>query len=795
MHNVKFVALLLAVLSAFVAVSAKNPLNYYANKAEESLSAGRYEDALDYARQEIIDYEGNPNGYYQAAISLYTLQQPGQALSMLNKALERAKKDKPLAAQCCLAKADLLKEMGDTIQAINALNDGIKLDGKNVDLLVERASTLIGSDNKTALKDLQKIKKLASSDPRGYIYMAYLLVDEKNYKDALDEVTRAIALDNSMDYSYGLRGLILQKLGYSPDWIRDCLKSYDLDNESSLGIILLASEEDANVREQIINEIETKRTSLNGYYKLEADLLYTWKLFSLAGKAYEEMINLGLADATTYYYLGDCQKRLGFVIDAYATASQGLDKFPNDLALKYMKAQIGVLAGKGDEVLGILNSLIAESPEADALYAEKGRAYMSLGRYSEAVEPFNTAVILNPSALNKMYYGDALRLSGNTIKANSEYNDILRMSENTITDEGQVPQYMYAMAYSGLGQRNDALAAIKTLSKDYPSAEISYLPCIYSRLGSKSESIAALKTYTKENKWNALFDLYTYNFHPLHSEQAFIDLLAENDVKTRYNQTTNLLEYAPDGLNISSGGTSIEEAMAVIADNPKDWVRAYNQLCPIDMGVGGQIVSVEYNEATQTITETCVTNPILFNFKLVNSNLTYKQKKEDVIALGLITQNPEIANLGVTFKYIFKASDGSEQTAFTLTSNKMKTLLRKSKSQEEVDKMMLDFWCEEETLMFPENPMTPDATISLSGNTLTYTYPTSESDGSFSRIELFKSELRNQLASFFNDPSMRNRIPVYVRQNITLRFTYKGKETGKTVDIEFAPTELATYLK
>lgn len=789
------IIILISFLVPVISLLAKNPLNYYASKAEEALSMGRYEDALDYARQEIIDYDKNPNGYYQAAISLYTLQQPGQALSMLDKALERAKKDKHLAAQCYLAKTGLLKEMGDTIQAINALNDGIKLDGKNVDLLVERASTLIGSDNKTALKDLQKIKKLASSDPRGYIYMAYLLVDEENYKDALDEITRAIALDNSMAYSYGLRGLILQKLGYSPDWIRDCLKSYDLDNESSLGVILLASEEDANVREQIINEIETKRTSLNGYYKLEADLLYTWNAFPLAGKAYEEMINLGLADAMTYYYLGDCQKRLGFVIDAYATASQGLDKYPNDLALKYMKAQIGVLAGKGDEVLGILNSLIAESPEADALYAEKGRAYMSLGRYGEAVEPFNTAVILNPSALNKMYYGDALRLSGNTINANSEYNDILRMSENTITEEGQVPQYMYAMAYSGLGQKKDAIAAIKTLSKDYPSAEISYLPCIYSRLGSKAEAIAALKAYTKENKWNALFDLYTYNFHPLHSEQTFIDLLADNDVKTRYNQTTNLLEYAPDGLNISSGGTSIEEAMAVIADNPKDWVRAYNQLCPIDMGVGGQIVSVEYNEATQTITETCVTNPILFNFKLVNSNLTYKQKKEDVIALGLITQNPEIANLGVTFKYIFKAPDGSEQTTFTLTSNKMKTLLRKSKSQEEVDKMMLDFWCEEETLMFPENPMTPDATVSLSGNTLTYTYPTTESDGSFSRIELFKSELRNQLASFFNDPSMRNRIPVYVRQNITLKFTYKGKETGKTVDIEFAPSVLATYLK
>lgn len=155
----RFIVLVLG-LSILAFTWAKKPLNYYANKAEEALSAGRYEDALDYARQEIIDYEKNPNGYYQAAISLYTLQQPGQALTMLNKALETSKKDKLLAAQCYLFKSGLLKEMGDTIQAINALNDGLKLDGKNVDLLVERASTLIGSDNKTALKDLQKIKKL-----------------------------------------------------------------------------------------------------------------------------------------------------------------------------------------------------------------------------------------------------------------------------------------------------------------------------------------------------------------------------------------------------------------------------------------------------------------------------------------------------------------------------------------------------------------------------------------------------------------------------------------------------------
>lgn len=789
------IIIFISFIASITTLLAKNPLNYYSNKAEEALSMGRFEDALDYARQEIIDYENNPKGYYMASICLYSLQQPGLSLSMINKAIERSKKNKPLATQCYLDKSGLLKELGDTAQAIQALNDGLKIDGKNVELLLERASTLVGSDNKTALKDIQKVKKLSPNDPRGYIYMAYLLDDEENYKDALDEITRAINLDNSIAYSYGLRGLILQKLGYSPDWIRDCMKCYDLDNESSLGIITLASEEDANVREQIIKEIESQLTSSDGYYKLEADLLYIWKEYAHAGKVYEEMINLGLADAMTYSLLGDCQKSLGLWIDAYSTATKGLDKYPNDLSLKFMKAQIGVIAGKGGEVLDILNSLIAESPEEEVLYAEKGRAYMTLGRYSEAVEPFKTAIVLNPSALNKMYYGDALRLSGNDILANSEYNDILQMSEDKIIEEEQLPELMYAMAFSGLGRRDDAIAAIKALSKDNPSAEISYLPCIYSRLGSKAESIDALKAYSKENEWNALFVLYWYDFHPLHTEQSFVDLLADKGINTRYNETTHLLEYTPDGFNFSSGGTPIEEAMAVITKNPKDWVKELNQLCPIDMGTSGQIVSVEYNEATQTLTETCVTDPKFFNYKLINSHPEYKQKKEEILTLGLIADNPEIANLGVTYKYIFKSPDDSEQTTFTLTTNKLKSLLRKSKSQDEVDKMMLDFWCEEDNLMLPENPWTPDATVSFSDNTITYTYPTSESDGTFSQIELFKSELRKQLASWFNDPSNRRHIPVYLRQNITIKFSYKGKDTGKTVDIEFTPSDLATYLK
>lgn len=791
----KRIILLVSGLLLLALSWAKGPLNYYANKAEEAMSMARYEDALDYARQEINDYENNPNGYYQAGLVLYALNQSGQALSMINKAIENSKKNKAFAAQCYLAKAEMLSEIGDSVQALHALDAGLKIDGKNVDLLVERVVYLVGTDNKRALKDLQKVKKLSPEDPRGYVYTAYVYTTENKAKEALDEITRAIAIDNTMSYSYGLRGMILQQLGHTPDWIRDCLKSYELDNESSVGASVLASVEDENIRKQIIDEIECGRTSSNGYYILEANLLYAWNQLAPAAKAYQEIIDLGLADSITFYMLSYCQERLGFIIDAYATASNGLDLYPDDMALKYMKVQIGVTVGKGAEILGTINSLIAESPETAALYVEKGRAYMSMGRYADAVEPFATAVILNPSALNKLYYGDALKLSENTTKANSEYNDILKKSEEEIAGEAQSPEYIYAMAYSGLGQTDNAVSAIKSLSKVSPEAEISFLPLVFARLGLKSEAISALRNFKEKNAWNPLFDLYSYNFHILHSEPSFVELLADNGIKTKFSETTRLLEYVPDNAFRSSGGTSLKEVMSLLDESPYDWVKAFNELCPIDMGIAGQIISVEFDERTQTVTYNCTANPAVFNFKLINNNPAYKEKKEDVFILTLISDSPKIVDAGLTYIYNFNDPDGSDQSSFVITPAKMRRLKTKAQSKDEVDRIILDFWLEEESLIFSEDPLVREATVTLDGKTVTYTYPTSEEDGVFTHIELFRTDMKNQLSNLLNDPSMRRRIEIYVRQGLTLRYVYKGQTSGRTVEIEFSPEELSNHIK
>lgn len=323
-------SILMTVIMASVAI-AKNPLNYYSNKAEEAIGAGRFEDALDYARQEITDYADNPNGYYQAALSLFALYQPGQALSMVNKAIELSKKDKDLKVKNYRLKAEILTNNGDSIGALKTIEEGLKVNSKNIDLLITHATLLMGKDNIKASKDLELIKKIDPTNPMSYIYSAYIFALENKFKEALDEVTRGIQLDESLAYSYALRANFLKELGYTPDWIKDCIRSLELENElkDNSAFVLLYDNDDDNIRNFIVEEIEKARTKTNGLYPLEGILLYGWNKYSDASQIYQEIIDLGLDDALTYYLLADIKKKLNYPLDAYAIASNGLNKYPN----------------------------------------------------------------------------------------------------------------------------------------------------------------------------------------------------------------------------------------------------------------------------------------------------------------------------------------------------------------------------------------------------------------------------------------------------------------------------------
>lgn len=60
-------------------------------------------------------------------------------------------------------------------------------------------------------------------------------------------------------------------------------------------------------------------------------------------------------------------------------------------------------------------------------------------------------------------------------------------------------------------------------------------------------------------------------------------------------------------------GKLTENAKAFLWDenNPQEWVKKMNSLCPFDMGMLGQLTSVGYNEKTKTYTFNYLTKRIL----------------------------------------------------------------------------------------------------------------------------------------------------------------------------------------
>lgn len=780
-------------LASAILINAKQPENFFAQKAEEAIANGRYEDALDYARQEILDHEKNPHGYYQAALSLYALNQPGQALNMIDKAIQYGKKDKSISPSLYLSKYQLYQEFGDSINAIKALNDGLKINPNDISLLLNHATEIFVSNPKSAFKDLDKAKSIDKGNPRPYETAAYIYLLRSEYEQALHEINTAIQLDNSIANDYSIRALINKNLNNSPEWIKDCLKSYDLSGEESSAISILFDTSDQKEREQIIEEIENRKTSLNGLYDLEAFLLYNWQEFAGAGKVYQDIIDLGKGKSIDYYCLADCQRRLGFIFDAYNTASNGLSIFKDDVALQYLKAQVGIDVGKCEDAIAILNKLIRDEPELADLYMEKGKAYLNLGKYNDAVEPLATAVLLSPTIKNKLYYGDALRLSGQRIKAANEYNDLLHLSEEEIIENGFIAQYVYAMAFSGLSDYSSTLKCIEELSKINPEFKTQFTPSLFSRLGKKEDAINALRDYAKDNVWNARFDLYSYNFHNLHSEQAFVNLLAENGVTTKYNPTTKLLEFDPDSERFSMGGTAYADVMEMLSSNPKDWVKEMNKLCPIDMGQLGQITSVEFNEHNNTLIYNYKTSPLNSLYYEIKDNPSLVKEQEDNMILNLLNQNPALANLNLNIIYNFKSYDDKETCQMNLRANRIKELSKKALNSDEIDMMSIKTAIENDNNTFRKNGAIEGSKAFLDNEWYTILIIVPENDGTFSRYEIFANDIKSQMSKNFKDPSMMVLIPILLRQNIGFKYIFKSDKSNRTVEITFTPEEIFSY--
>jgi tetratricopeptide (TPR) repeat protein len=115
------------------------------------------------------------------------------------------------------------------------------------------------------------------------------------------------------------------------------------------------------------------------------------------------------------------------------------------------------LRGMYDEALREINKGIEIAPTLGLHHMMAGIIHMKMGRLRQAVASFQTAVRLEPElAVRQGYLAHAYAKSGNTAEA----REIVRNLESQ-RQKGPTPAVAIAIAQLGLGEHDDALAALE----------------------------------------------------------------------------------------------------------------------------------------------------------------------------------------------------------------------------------------------------------------------------------------------------------------------------------------------
>ena len=139
---------------------------------------------------------------------------------------------------------------------------------------------------------------------------------------------------------------------------------------------------------------------------------------------------------------------------------------------------------------------MAKYPEYPVAYLSRADDLLNAKRFNDAIEDYDTAVVLAPSLAEFPYLlmrrGDAFRLTGKPEKANRDYQSLLQAEKDSVLTAASWTPF----AYSGLGNSDKAIETMQfILANDTTdiSGSLYNAACVYARLGKKSEAIRYLK--------------------------------------------------------------------------------------------------------------------------------------------------------------------------------------------------------------------------------------------------------------------------------------------------------------
>lgn len=743
---------------------------------------GDYSSALDYALSALQNDNTDANAYLQAAIAYRKLYQNSEALEMLQKAEKLAKKDKELLGEIYSEMSYNYEAVGDYKKAVEALDKGIKADKKNTDLLFQRAFLIKDTDRKKAEKDVDTAKKLDPDNGNVYLLSALYYGGGDDMAKAMDEINKAIALDASEGDYYYIRGLFERKAGNEEAAISDFIHGVaKVENLSKRAFIELLGEDSPYTRNYILTQIESIPDKTSTIYDIETSLLLEWDMYQEAEEVFLDQISSGEADASTYYSLGKCQEETKNLWEAYETVRKGLELYPENTDLLFYLAQIYNQLGKFEEAEMIADSLIEDNPKTAAGYALKGKTLMNSGKFDQAIPFLTEAVELDDLPETRLALQFAYKFTDDTKGLAENSYAILNYDRDALIENGYNVGFYNAVGYAGLGRIADA----KNMLQD---EGVSLEAVIYVLTGEEEKALSLIESYPDEISESDF--LFSYYFLPLHKNPRYSALIKERGLSGKFDPETGLYIMSINPFE-GSEGTPYDEAMKALSSNPKDWEKAFNSLCPIDLGPTGQIISVKADEKKKKLVLNFKINQEVFDVNIFKQYPELDALQADISGMDMIYKNPYIVSLGASFEWNYLDSDNNILHTRRLPAKRLKELADRRISQKDIDQGRIEYFLKLSNI----NSKTTGNSMELRDNNVCLTeILTPDDEMNLSFIEIYKDEIRDILKSFFTIPAEKPYWEAMVRLGYGFKDIIVDPLTGKSIELYFSPDEIANII-
>ncbi|MFM7408567.1 MAG: tetratricopeptide repeat protein, partial [Cuspidothrix sp.] len=279
-------------------------------------------------------------------------------------------------------------------EAIDDLNQAIKISPRASVYWMRANIYILSAKYEKTVADLTEAIRLAPDNAEYYSSRGQVYLLLKDYKQVVADLTEAIRLAPNNAQYYISRGEAYSLLNDENKAIADYKRAVniepkDADGYNNRGIAYLKLKDYKNAISDFTEAIRIapKNPLYYRYYESRANAYSLSKDYKKAISDFNEAIGLCHNDffrANLYLSRADNHSKLKDYEKAMADLNEAIRIAPNQL-------------------IAFVNQTIKTEPKNHALYFFRGKAYLQLKDYKQAIDDYNQAIQLDPK--NAFYYG------------------------------------------------------------------------------------------------------------------------------------------------------------------------------------------------------------------------------------------------------------------------------------------------------------------------------------------------------------------------------------------------------